>query len=114
MQTVIELAAYLGRAKDLLTEAERAEVVNFLAANPEAGDVMQGTGGVRKVRIAMQGRGKSGGARVIYYYHDETMPLFLFAVYAKNEKDNLSKGERNDLKKAVHAITTAAKKGARE
>lgn len=103
-QSVVELPTYLRRADKLLTDDERRAVVDFLSLNPEAGAVMRGTGGARKVRIGLDGRGKSGGARVIYYYHDPRFPLFLFAVYAKNEKDNLTQAERNALKVAISAI----------
>ncbi len=58
---------------------------------------MQGTGGIRKLRWSAQGRGKSGGVRVIYYYHNGTIPLFLLTVFGKGEKANLSKVERNHL-----------------
>jgi len=58
---------------------------------------MQGTGGIRKLRWSAQGKGKSGGVRVIYYYHNETIPLFLLTVFGKGEKANLTKAERNDL-----------------
>ena len=58
---------------------------------------MQGTGGIRKLRWSAQGRGKSGGVRVIYYYHNGSVPLFLLTVFGKGEKANLSKAERNDL-----------------
>ena len=104
MQTVVETSYYIRRAAKLMTEDQRAEVVTFLAANPEAGDIMEGTGGVRKVRIALEGRGKSGGARVIYYFHSDAIPLFLFDVFAKNEKANLTKAERNALKQVVETI----------
>lgn len=58
---------------------------------------MQGTGGIRKLRWSAHGKGKSGGVRVIYYYHNESIPLFLLTVFGKGEKANLSKSERNDL-----------------
>lgn len=109
METVVETTPYLRRAEKLLNAAERASVIDFLAANPKAGSVMKGTGGVRKVRIPLEGRGKSGGARVIYYFHSDAIPLFIFAVYAKKEKDNLTKEERNALKKAVEAIAKEVK-----
>ena len=73
------------------------EVVEYLAANPRAGDLMQGTGGVRKLRWARAGRGKSGGVRVIYYFHSDVMPLYLLTAFGKNERSNLSKAERNGL-----------------
>jgi hypothetical protein len=62
-----------------------------------SGVVMKETGGIRKMRFAIGGRGKSGGVRVVFYYHSDFMPVFLLAVFAKNEKDNLSKAERNIL-----------------
>jgi hypothetical protein len=95
--TVAETPEYLRCAERLLSAAERADVVTYLAAHPRAGDLMQGTGGVRKLRWALGGRGKSGGARVIYYFHSEAMPLYLLTVFGKNERANLSKAERNDL-----------------
>jgi hypothetical protein len=67
---------------------------------------MQGTGGVRKLRWARGGRGKSGGVRLIYYYHSEAMPLYLLTVFAKNERANLSKAERNGLAKLVAVLKT--------
>lgn len=88
------MPSYLARASKLLTETERDAIVTMLAKDPTCGEVMKDTGGVRKVRIPVAGRGKSGGARVIYYFYNESMPLFVYAVYAKNEKANLSAAER--------------------
>ena len=65
---------------------------------------MQGTGGIRKFRWASGNRGKSGGARVIYYFHNESMPLFLLTLFGKNEKANLSKAERNELTKLANIL----------
>ena len=65
---------------------------------------MEGTGVVRKLRWGRGGRGKSSGARVIYYYHSEMMPLYLLAMFAKNEQDNLSKAERNGMAKLVDIL----------
>ncbi|MDH5786440.1 MAG: type II toxin-antitoxin system RelE/ParE family toxin [Chromatiales bacterium] len=99
MQTIVELPEYLRRASTLISEEERQGIINYLAAHPQAGVVMQGTGGVRKFRWATGGRGKSGGVRVIYYVYNETMPLYLLTLFAKNEKANLSKSECNELAK---------------
>ena len=66
-------------------------------AHPVDGDLIEGTGGVRKLRWGRDGRGKSGGVRVIYYFHSEAMPLYLLTMFAKNERANLSKAERNEL-----------------
>ncbi|MEW8321914.1 MAG: type II toxin-antitoxin system RelE/ParE family toxin [Candidatus Thiodiazotropha taylori] len=65
---------------------------------------MQGTGGIRKLRWARQGGGKSGGIRVIYYFHNESMPLYLLAAFGKNEKANLSTEEKRILEKAVKEL----------
>jgi hypothetical protein len=78
--------------------------VGFIAANPEAGDLIPETGGIRKVRWALPGAGKRGGARVVYYYHNESLPGFCLAAYGKDEKANLSKAERNALTKLVPAL----------
>lgn len=99
--TVVETERFLNDAEPLMPGSERSELVVFVAANPEAGDLIPGTGGVRKLRWGLPGRGKRGGARVVYYYHSERMPVFLLAAYAKNEKANLSKAERNAMKKLV-------------
>lgn len=69
---------------------ERGVLVDFLARNPLAGDLIPGAGGVRKLRWGLEGRGKRGGARVVYYYHDDEMPIFALTAYAKNERADLS------------------------
>ena len=102
--TVVETPEFLAAARKLMDEAERSAVVDHLAENPAAGDLIQGTGGVRKLRWALEGRGKRGGARVIYYYHDATLPLFLFSIYAKNTQSDLSEAAKNELKKITKAI----------
>ncbi|OGT76418.1 MAG: addiction module toxin RelE [Gammaproteobacteria bacterium RIFCSPLOWO2_12_47_11] len=104
MQTIVELSEFQWRAEKLLTVAERSSITNYLAQHPASGDIMQGTGGIRKLRWSAQGRGKSGGVRVIYYYHNETIPLFLLTVFGKGEKSNLSKSERNLLVKVTSQI----------
>ena len=99
--TVVETERFLKDVRPLLSDAERAELVAFIATNPEAGEVIPETGGVRKARWALAGKGKRGGARVIYYHHSERLPVFLLAAYAKNEKANLSRAERNAMKRLV-------------
>jgi hypothetical protein len=99
--TVVETARFLKDAKPLLSDSEREALVVFVAEKPEAGEIIAETGGVRKIRWALAGRGKRGGARVIYYYHSERLPLFLLAAYGKNEKANISKAERNAMKRLV-------------
>jgi hypothetical protein len=104
VQTVVETPAYLAVAKKLFSEEERADIVALLAADPECGDVMRGTGGFRKVRVARGGMGKSGGARVVYIWRNEKVPVFLITVFPKNEKENLSMAGRNALKKRADSI----------
>lgn len=107
MQTVAELPEYLRRAGKLLNESERLAVIDYLAQHPKAGDLLEGTGGVRKLRWGRDGRGKSGGVRVIYYFHSEAMPLYLLTLFAKNERANLSKAERNELARLVDLLRAA-------
>jgi hypothetical protein len=104
MQTVVETPGYLKAAKALFSQAERDRIVDMVAANPECGEVMQGTGGFRKLRVARSGMGKRGGARLIYILRNEAFPVFLISVYAKNEKENLSMQERNLLAKRADEI----------
>ncbi len=106
--TVAETPEYIRSAEGLLPAAHRMEVVEYLAEKPKAGDLMQGTGGVRKLRWARGGRGKSAGVRVVYYFHGDAMPLYLLTVFGKNEKDNLSKAERNELAKLVAILKSTA------
>ena len=94
-----------------MNDAEKMEIINVLARNPKAGAVMQGTGGIRKLRLAISGKGKSGGARVIYYYLNNSVPLFLLTMLSKGEKENLSKGERNTLAKLTRVLRQNYERG---
>jgi len=108
--TVVETPAFLREAATALTEEERSDLVTYLATNPDAGDVMPETGGAQKLRWKAQGRGKRGGVRAIYYYHGGDFPLFLLNVFAKNEKANLTKAERNEMKKLVPRLIAGYRK----
>lgn len=107
--TVAEMPEYIRRATKLLSQSERSDVVDYVAATPKAGDLIQGTGGVRKLRWARSGRGKSGGVRVIYYFHSGALPLYLLTVFGKGEKADLSQAERNELAKLVLVLKGLAK-----
>jgi hypothetical protein len=104
MLTVAELSEFIRTADRLLTKTERQDVVDYLAVHPKAGDLMEGTGGVRKLRWGRGDQGKSGGVRVIYYFYDELMPLYLLTLFAKGDKDNLTKAERNELHGLVQLL----------
>lgn len=92
LQTVAEMPEFQRRAKAIMSDEERAAAIQFIAANPEAG--LSLGGGLRKVRIPRDGGGKSGGFRTIYFFGGRHMPIFLVTVFAKNEKDNLTKAEQ--------------------
>ncbi len=104
MQTVVETPTYLKAAGSLFTEAERADIVAAIASDPEAGDLMPGTGGYRKRRFGRAGMGKRGGARIVYLYGGTDFPIFLITVYAKAEKGNLSRAEQNTLAKMAKSF----------
>ena len=100
LQTVVETPTYLAAARGVLSVEDRARIVNVVAENPAAGVALGG--GVQKIRIPLPGRGKRGGARVVFLFAGEDIPVFLLTVFAKNKKANLSAGERT-------ALTAAAK-----
>jgi hypothetical protein len=100
----IELAGYRRRADDLLTSQERGAVVDLVPYEPTCGDLVPGTGGLRKVRIGREDMGKRGGARVVYYYHDDPVPILLLALYAKNQKGDLTAAEKKEFAARVKEI----------
>lgn len=96
---------FLARWKEMgLTDNDMRRLEQELLANPKVGKVMQGTGKVRKMRFAFEHSGKSGSSRVIYVDFDVYEKIYLLDAYAKNEKDNLSKSERNELKQLVEIL----------
>ena len=105
MHSVVETASFSRRADALLTREERAELTETLAYHPLAGDIIPGTGGVRKLRFSAGGRGKRGGFRVIYYVLNETLPVVAIIIYGKNERTDLSAED----KRGAQAIVTAIK-----
>jgi hypothetical protein len=88
--TVVETPVFARRADELLTARERDELVAFLAANPTAGDLVEGTGGTRKVRFAGQGRGRSGGVRVVHYFAPQDGPPYALLICGKGEQADTS------------------------
>jgi len=102
--SVVETPEFLSTAGKLLSDDERTVLVDYLAHNPTAGDLIQGTGGVRKLRWGMEGRGKRGGARVVYFYHGTGIPLFALTAYAKSEQADLSPKDRNDFRRLTKQL----------
>ena len=100
MRTVAETPIFQRYAAEVWSEAERNQFISFIAANPEAGDLIRGSGGCRKVRWSTAGKGKSGGARVIYFNSDEGT-IWLLIVYKKAKFDNLPTSFLIELKQGV-------------
>ena len=100
MRTVAETPIFQRYSAEVWAEVEREEFVSFIAANPEAGSVIRGSGGCRKVRWSTAGQGKSGGARVIYF-NAEDATIWLLIVYKKAKFDNLPTSFLVELKKGV-------------
>lgn len=101
----VELPSFRNEWKSLgLTDADLRRLQEELLANPQVGNLMRGTGGVRKMRFAFENRGKSGSIRVIYVDFEIREKLYLLTAYPKNEKDNLTKAERNELKQLVEIL----------
>jgi hypothetical protein len=105
--TVAETAVFMRQAGALRGDDEQFEFVDFIARDPEAGDLIPASGGVRKVRWGRQGNGKRGGVRVIYFYHDPGMPLYLLMIYAKARRDDLSPDARRTVQGLVARLKEA-------
>ena len=102
--TIAETLEYIRTASRLLTDSERQDVLTYLAAHPKAGDLIEGTGGVRKLRWGRGSTGKSGGVRVIYYFHSDAVPLYLLTMFGKGERANINQAERNELRGLVKLL----------
>lgn len=107
--TVVELKEFAAFAERHLTEEERTEIVGHIALDPFAGDLMPGTGGLRKLRWAAKGKGTSGGVRVIHYFGGEDLPVFLVTGFAKSEMTNIGQAARNRYRKLLPLIVRAYK-----
>lgn len=90
MLTFIETKLFTRLVQNYFTDDEYARLQNSIVANPEAGDVIRGSGGVRKLRWGLAGRGKRGGVRVIYYLRLRQDQVWMLTLYAKNEADSIS------------------------
>lgn len=91
-----EMPEFIARSKGLFSSEELNALQIHIGTQPQSGDLMPGTGGVRKLRWALEGKGKRGGARIVYYFHSGAMPIFLLTVFCKeggrhgheNQKEN--------------------------
>lgn len=100
----IETPTFTRLLTDLLTDDEYTDLQNTLVENPERGDILRGGGGIRKLRFALAGRGKSGGVRVIYYWIRENEQIYMLLIYPKSKKDTLTDRETALLREFVKEI----------
>jgi len=110
MQTVAETPTFTRQAAKLFTDDEKRELIDLLAAEPLAGDVIPGTGGVRKLRFRASGTGRRGGSRVVYYYLDELTPVYALLAYAKAARTDLTPPERRTVARLAAAIKTETRR----
>ena len=109
-RTFVELPLFRSKWDDLgLNDSDLRRLQLELLEDPKVGDVMKGTGGVRKMRFAFEHRGKSGGVRVIYVDFEVYEKIYLLTAYTKNERENLTKDERNEIKKLITVLENQLK-----
>lgn len=110
LQVVVEMPEFIKQSGSCMDEESKKSFIDYIAEHPLQGDLIVGTGGVRKIRwTGDRNQGKRGGVRVIYYYYDQSIPIFLLTVYGKNQKDNLSQEEKNLVKSIISNIVEAYK-----
>ncbi|SCZ86823.1 type II toxin-antitoxin system RelE/ParE family toxin [Nitrosomonas mobilis] len=97
--TVVELPSFLNLSRLVWTDGERAELIDYVARNPESGDLIPGTGGVRKLRWSRAGIGKRGGARVVYFYCHADAPIYMLLAYAKAVSTDLTLDQKQQVRK---------------
>jgi hypothetical protein len=97
----IETSVFTRQVLSLLADEEYRELQRFLAQQPQAGALIKGSGGLRKVRWAAEGRGKSGGVRVIYFWAVEPEQLLMMLMYSKSERDDLTPGQHKTLRRII-------------
>jgi hypothetical protein len=112
MHAVIETPQYQSDVRAAKLSADEAErIILTIAQNPKAGVIIPESGGARKIRFAAEGRGKSGGYRVITYWGGDDIPVFLLALYSKSERADLSPKERAQLRAYLSAVGAAYRSG---
>ena|SRR6266513_676936 len=104
MYTFIETYAFTALAQKLINQEEHDELTAWLINHPESGDLIPGGGGIRKLRIALRGTGKSGGARVIYFFINHLGQIYLLLIYPKSKKENIDDKTKAALKQLAKEI----------
>jgi hypothetical protein len=100
----IEIPIFTKHLSKYLDDDTYKKLQNFLIEQPAAGDIVQGTGGLRKLRWSLNGKGKQGGIRIIYYWHVSEDQIYFLTLYAKNEISDLSSDEKKALKKMMEDL----------
>lgn len=113
LHTVAETPRFRRRIARLLGDSERQALIDHVAANPHAGETMAGSGGARKLRWRLPGKGESGGIRVITFFSGPPVPAFLLSAFGKGQRVNLTRAERNELRKILGDLVKAYKQGVR-
>ena len=114
MIAVVETEEFLDDVKDVLSEDEHDALILYVAHNPEAGGLVPGMAGLRKLRWAARSKGRRGGSRVIYYFHNLDVPLFLLAIFAKNVQSDLTAAQKRLLVRQLTSIKTDWKQRSRK
>ncbi len=104
MQTLVPIGTFESKAMRLLGNEGYEGLLAHIARNPKAGVVVPGLGGLRKLRYSRPGIGTRGGTRVIYYFHDELNPIFLFLIYAKADQEDMTPSQSRQLKQLVNNL----------
>ena len=107
--TVVELNPFIRAVQDVWDDADRSAFTSYIAENYEEGDLIRGTGGLRKIRWSRPGMGKRGGVRIIYFYYDQKAPVFLLTAFAKNEQENLTAEDKKHLTLLTERLKTEIK-----
>ncbi len=107
--TVVELSPFLAQIGKAITSGERDNLIEYLAQNPEMGDVIPRTGGLRKLRWPGKQQGKRGGLRIIYYFHNNTAPVFLITAYSKSTQVNLTAKQEKTLTELAKTLKATCK-----
>mgnify|MGYP000705380896 CR=1 FL=1 len=105
-QVIVETLPYQRAIEKIWDMETQIEFKNFIALNPQAGDRIPGTGGIRKIRWHGSGHGKRGGVRVIYYFYNERHPIYLLFAYPKNVQVNLTEAEKKAFSQLTGQLKT--------
>lgn len=108
-QVIVETVSYLKAVEDIWDEETQIDFKNYISLHPDKGDIIPGTGGIRKIRWQSSGHGKRGGARIIYYVYNDKNPIYLLFAYPKNTQENLSAKEKKILANLANILKSNLK-----